>query len=115
MVLLLQGAGIAPAATLDAYVAHVGEQAAKLALAVAETLRDAGLSIVVNAGGGTFKTQMKRADLSGARFALIVGEDEAAANRVAVKPLRSAGDQLTLQPSELAARLAARGGDGDER
>ena len=112
MVLLLQGAGIAPAATLDAYVVHVGGQARRLALSVAEMLRDAGFSIAVNAGGGSFKAQMKRADVSGARFALIVGDDEAAANRVALKPLRSAGDQLTLAPADLAARLAAQRGDG---
>ena len=58
---------------------------------------------------------MKRADVSGARFALIVGEDEAAANRVAMKPLRSAGDQVTLEPAELAARLAAQSRDGAAR
>ncbi len=112
MVLLLQDAGIAPAAALDAYVVHVGAEARRLAHAVAEMLRDAGLSIAVNAGGGSFKAQMKRADVSGARFALIVGEDEAAANRVAMKPLRSAGDQETLAPAELAARLAAQRSDG---
>jgi histidyl-tRNA synthetase len=99
MVLLLQDAGIAPTAALDAYVVHVGAQARRLALAVAEMLRDAGLSITVNAGGGSFKAQMKKADVSGARFALIVGEDEAAANRVTVKPLRHAGDQMTLEPA----------------
>jgi histidyl-tRNA synthetase len=115
LVLLLQDAGVASATALDAYVVHVGEQAGGLALAVAEMLRDAGLSIVVNAGGGSFKTQMKRADVSGARFALIVGEDEAAANRVAMKPLRSAGDQVTLEPAELAARLAAQRNDGAAR
>jgi histidyl-tRNA synthetase len=115
MVLLLQDAGIAPAAVLDAYVVHVGAEARRLALAVAEMLRDAGLSIAVNAGGGSFKAQMKKADVSGARFALIVGEDEAAANRVAMKPLRSAGDQLTLEPAELAARLAAHSRDGAAR
>ena len=112
MVLLLQGAGIAPAAALDAYVVHVGGQARRLALSVAEMLRDAGLSIAVNAGGGSFKAQMKRADVSGARFALIVGQDEAAANRVAWTPLRSAGDQLTLARAEIAAGLVAQRGDG---
>ena len=106
MVLLLQGSGVAPAAALDAYVVHVGEKARRLALSVAETLRDAGLSIAINAGGGSFKAQMKRADASGARFALIVGEDEAAANRVAIKPLRNSGDQVSLHPSEVAARIA---------
>ena len=55
----------------------------RLARRVAEALRDAGHAVVVNAGGGSFKSQMKRADASGARFALIVGDDEAAAERVA--------------------------------
>ena len=112
MVLLLQGAGVTPAAALDAYVVHVGEKARRLALSVAETLRDAGLSIAVNAGGGSFKAQMRKADASGARFALIVGEDEAAANHVAMKPLRSSGDQISLHPAELAARLAPGKHDG---
>jgi histidyl-tRNA synthetase len=115
MVLLLQGAGIAPAAALDAYLVHVGAEAGRLALTVAEMLRDAGLSVAVNAGGGSFKAQMKKADVSGARFALIVGEDEAAANRVTVKPLRHVGDQMTVDPGELAARLAAQRKDGAAR
>jgi histidyl-tRNA synthetase len=115
VVLLLQDAGVAAGVMPDAYVVHIGAVAAKLAFAVAESLRDAGLSIVVNAGGGSLKAQMKKADVSGARYALIVGEDEAAANHVALKPLRSGGDQITLRPEELAARLAAKAGDGDAR
>ena len=47
--------------------------------ASAEMLRDAGHAVVVNAGGGSFKSQMKKADASGARYALIIGDDEAAA------------------------------------
>jgi histidyl-tRNA synthetase len=89
----------------DAYVVHVGEPAAKLVRSVAEDLRDAGLAIVVNAGGGSFKSQMKRADASGARYALVVGDDEAAANRIGVKPLRVAGEQSALAPADVAARL----------
>ena len=115
MVLLMQDAGIGTAAALDAYVVHVGDQAGRFAATVAESLRDAGLAIAVHAGGGSFKAQMKRADLSGARFALIVGEDEAAANRVTVKPLRHAGDQMIVDPGELAARLAAQRSDGAAR
>jgi histidyl-tRNA synthetase len=99
---LAQGtADVAP----DAYVVHVGEPGGALARSVAETLRDAGLAIVVNAGGGSFKSQMKRADASGARYALIVGDDEASANRVGVKPLRATGEQIALAPAEVAARL----------
>ncbi|HEY2865227.1 MAG TPA: histidine--tRNA ligase [Casimicrobiaceae bacterium] len=115
VVLLLQDAGVVPAVAPDAYVVHIGAEAAKLAFAVAESLRDAGLDIVVNAGGGSLKAQMKKADVSGARYALIVGEDEAAANHVALKLLRAGGDQITLRPEELAARLAAKAGDGNAR
>ena len=114
MVLLLQDAGVAPAPTVDAYVVHVGAAAQGFALSVAEMLRDAGLSIVVNAGAGSFKAQMKRADASGARFALIVGEDEAAAKRVAIKALRGGGEQVSLDPSELPARLIASADSGRE-
>jgi histidyl-tRNA synthetase len=109
VILLLELAGRAVGATAgsapDAYVVHVGEAASRLARSVAEMLRDVGLSVVVNAGGGSFKSQMKRADASGARYALVLGEDEAAAQRVGVKPLRAAGEQQALAPEELAARL----------
>jgi histidyl-tRNA synthetase len=105
VVLLLQEQR-AMASVPDAYVVHVGEAAATLARGAAERLRDAGLTVIVNAGGGSFKAQMKRADASGARFALIVGEDEASANRVAVKPLRAAGEQITLAPEAVAGHIA---------
>ncbi len=105
VILLLELAEREAVCAPDAYVVHVGEPAAKLALSVAEILRDAGLAIVVNAGGGSFKSQMKRADASGARYALIVGDDEAAANRVGVKPLRIAGEQAALAPADVAAHL----------
>jgi histidyl-tRNA synthetase len=100
-----QAARANEASAPDAYVVHVGDPASRLARGVAETLRDAGLSIVVNAGGGSFKSQMKRADASGARYALIVGDDEAVANRVGVKPLRAAGEQQALAPEQLVAHL----------
>ena len=107
LVLLLRAAGVAVDAAPDAYVVHVGAAATDLALATAERLRDAGLAIVVHAGGGNFKSQLKRADASGARWALIVGDDEAAAHRVAVKPLRTAGEQIALPPEDIAARIRA--------
>ena len=97
MVLLLQDAGTRPRRRADR-VRRARRRAARAARAraSAETLRDAGLAIVVNAGGGSFKSQMKKADASGARFALIVGDDEAARERVAVKPLRDAGEQVAV-------------------
>jgi histidyl-tRNA synthetase len=94
----------------DAYVVHVGDGATRLAMSVAENLRDAGLAIVVHAGGGNFGSQMRRADASGARYALILGDDEAAANVVSVKPLRESGAQVALPPGELATHIATLAG-----
>jgi histidyl-tRNA synthetase len=109
MILLLAGVGaLQPAAPL-AYVVHDGAAAGLLARKVAEALRDAGMAIVVNAGGGSMKSQMKRADASAARFALIIGQEEAGTDTVAVKPLRGGGEQVAVPASELGARLAAMG------
>jgi histidyl-tRNA synthetase len=77
----------------DVYVVHQGEAAQEQAFVVAERLRDAGLDVVLNCassnGGSSFKSQMKRADASGANFAVIIGDDEVAKGIVAVKNLRS--------------------------
>jgi histidyl-tRNA synthetase len=101
MILLMQEVG-APAADAPlAYVVHVGDAASALAARVAETLRDAGHAAIVHAGGGGFKAQMKKADASGARYALIVGDDEAAAGTVAVKPLREAGEQRAVAARDI--------------
>jgi len=110
VLLLLQDGGMSVSAAPDAYVVHVGESATRLGVTVAEMLRDEGLAIVVHAGGGSFKSQMKRADTSGARFALILGDDEAAANVVSLKDLRSGAGapQIAVAPGELVARLMAR-------
>jgi len=105
LVLLLQESEEPSHSVPDAYVVHSGEGAAKLARTTAEALRNAGLSVIVNAGGGSIKAQMRRADASGARWAVIVGDDEAGANRVAVKPLRAAGEQIALPPDAVAAHI----------
>ncbi len=73
----------------DVYVVHQGEAAQSIAFTVAEGLRSTGLDVVLHAGGGSFKSQFKRADASGAEFAVIIGEDEAAARTATVKALRS--------------------------
>jgi histidyl-tRNA synthetase len=72
------------------YLVMVGEHAEIPGCKVAEQLRDAwpDLGVQINLGGGSFKTQFKRADKSGAEFALVVGDDEAARGVVAVKALR---------------------------
>jgi histidyl-tRNA synthetase len=91
--------------TIDAYVVHAGDAATPFAWQTAELLRDAGLRIALHAGGGSFKAQMKKADASNARFALIIGDEEAAAEEVSVKPLREAAEQRRLRLSELAGAL----------
>jgi histidyl-tRNA synthetase len=79
----------------DAYVIHQ-EEFGQQAWQAAESLRDAGLAVVLHAGGGSFKSQMKKADGSGARFAIILGESEVAAGVLSVKDLRGGGEQQTL-------------------
>ena len=105
MVLLLEAQGATSGAAPDAYVVHAGEAAAPVARRVAEALRDAGHAVVVHAGGGSFKSQMKKADASGARYALIVGDEEAASGTVAVKPMRG-GEQFVVATADVASRFA---------
>ena len=61
---------------------------------VAEQMRDAGLAVILHCGGGSFKSQMKKADGSGARFAVIIGDDEAQAGLLSVKSLRVEQDEM---------------------
>jgi histidyl-tRNA synthetase len=114
MILLLAAQGAVQPHAPDAYVVHAGERGSALARRVAEMLRDHGASIVVHAGGGSFRSQMKKADASGARLALIVGDDEAAAGTVAIKQLREDGDQVAVPVQDLAARFAALNTSKDE-
>ena len=93
-----------------AYLIAVGDAAQRHGLALAERLRDRSpdLRLRMNCGGGGFKPQFRRADASGARFALILGETEVAAGTVAVKPLRAAEtEQLTLPSDQVAEYLRA--------
>jgi histidyl-tRNA synthetase len=83
----------------DAYLVHQGEAAGRFAFRIAEALRSAGFAIQLHCGGGSFKSQMKKADSSGAPLALIVGDDEAATNTVGVKQLRSGFEQAPAQLS----------------
>lgn len=73
----------------DAYIVRQGDAAVPWGEQVAERLRDAGLAVVLHCGGGSFKSQMKKADASGARYAVILGDDEAQAGMLAVKALRA--------------------------
>ncbi len=62
----------------------------------------------LNLGGGSFKSQLKRADKSNATYALILGDQEIAESKIGLKPLRSTEDQVSVAMHELAATLAAR-------
>lgn len=95
--LLMQEYGVEAQQTPDAYLVNVGEQAERQAQQLAETLRDAGLNIVLHAGGGSFKSQMKKADRSAARYAIIFGDDEVAANELTLKPMQVAGEQVRVK------------------
>jgi histidyl-tRNA synthetase len=92
--LLMQEYGVVADDAPDVYLVNVGELAEKAAFALAEKLRQAGLQVVLHAGGGSFKSQMKKADRSQARYAIILGDDEVNTQQVSLKPMRAdASDQ----------------------
>ncbi len=99
---LMQEDGVVqPVSPLDVYLVHQGELADAMAGVLAEQLRDAGVKVALHSGGGSFKSQMKKADGSGARFALIIGDDEAQAGQATLKPLRDGGEQMRVAQAEL--------------
>ena len=105
----MQAAGLpAPDSVPAVYMVLSGEGAERAGLALAEHLRDAlpGAGVMVNMEGGSFKAQLKRADKSGAALALIIGDDEAAKEVVAVKWLRKEAAQVEWAWGELPRRLA---------
>ena len=102
---LLQDDGMAlPKPEVDVYVVHQGELASQLASQIAEQLRDSNLRVLLHCGGGSFKSQMKKADASGARVALVIGDDEAQAHEVSVKPMQG-GEQVRVSVQNLAATV----------
>ena len=106
---LVKTAGLSPTPeSPDVFVMAQGEVAQRTALKLSEELRDAfpGRGIIVHCGQAKFKTQFRRADESGARLALIVGDDELARGVVALKPLRGAETTQSEYPlAELTARV----------
>jgi len=94
-------------AAVDAYLVLMGETAERQGMVLAERLRDElpGLRLMTHCGGGSIKSQFKRADRSGAGLALVLGDEEAAAGVVAVKPLRGGGEQTRVELAELAGFL----------
>ena len=92
------------------YLVVDGEQGVARGMVFAEELRAVlpDLRLQVNCGGGSFKSQFKRADRSGAAFALVIGDSEAAQQQAVLKPLRSTADQESLMQQDIAGIIAAR-------
>jgi histidyl-tRNA synthetase len=107
--LLTQAGSVPPAAAPEVYIVVNGERAEREALRLAEQLRDAlpGRGVLLNLGGGNFKTQFRRADRSGARLALILGDAELDRGVAAVKPLRREDGQIDCPLKELPLRIAS--------
>jgi len=107
--LLRLDAGEGDATGPDVFVVSAGDAARRAGFAAAEALRDAvpGISVSIGAPSAGFKAQFRRADKSGARFALIIGEDEVAAGKYGLKPLRTDEPQLTLSLDEVVRQLCS--------
>ena len=100
--LLMQEYGITAQDAPDVYLVNVGELAENAAFSMAEQLRNAGVQVVLHAGGGSYKSQMKKADRSQAKYALILGDDEVNGQIVTLKPMQTAtkGEQLQCSIEE---------------
>ncbi len=108
--LLASGGVELPGNVPHVYLVLDGEPGSRRGMVLAEELRAAlpGLRLQTNCGGGSFKSQFKRADRSGARFALVIGDDEVAQQQVVLKPLRSDAAQETVLLQEIAGILGER-------
>ncbi len=93
----------------DVYLVNVGELAENAAFVIAEQLRNSGVQVVLHAGGGSFKSQMKKADRSQARYALILGDDEVNNRQVTLKPMQAdmKAEQALCSIEEAINRLTA--------
>jgi histidyl-tRNA synthetase len=108
LLLMCEAAGVeAPSGAPLAYAVVPSATVLPQAMITIEALRGAGVSVVMNAGFSSMKSQFKRADSSGAAYALIFGDDEVAQSMVAVKPLRDAAAAQTLRPLHAVADWAA--------
>lgn len=90
------------------YIVALGDVAQREGLLIAERLRDSlsWLRVQTHCGGGSFKSQFKKADRSGAQYALVIGEDEVARSEAGVKPLRERSEQQSVAFSDLAGHVA---------
>jgi histidyl-tRNA synthetase len=104
------GGGSAPRRQPDVFIVAVGDAASSAGLQIGEGLREQAPDILVelSLGGGSFKSQLKRADRSGALYAVILGDSEVAGQQAGLKPLRSNEDQVSVPFERLAVELGER-------
>ena len=105
---LIEVSGHVPATrAVDVFMIRVGDAAEREGLRFAEAIRDQvhGLKLQVNCGGGSFKSQFKKADKSGADYALILGDDEVSRGELSLKSLRNDQGQQTLSQQQVIAFL----------
>ena len=109
LILLMQALDIKVSAPVDLYVVTADDFAYRHSLPRLDALRRQfpDLDVVRHLGGGSFKSQFKRADKSGAAWALVYGDAEVANNQVTLKPLRAEAEQQTIADAELESFLAS--------
>lgn len=105
LILLIEELGLVPDEVrqrIDVYVIGMGDNHLIPAMEVSERLRnECGLRVLLHCGAGSFKSQMKKADKSGAEYAILIGDDEQANNEVTLKPLRGKGEQIRISQNAL--------------
>jgi histidyl-tRNA synthetase len=107
VLLLLAEKGLLPARrSVDVFIVNQGQGATAYAMQLAQLLRMAGHSVIQHMGDASFKSQMKKADGSGAAVALIIGENEVATAQVVIKPLRADAAQETVAAADVAAAVS---------
>ena len=102
--------GKQPLSNADIYIVSSGSGTLEKAFELSEKLRNdiKGIKVEINLGGGTFKSQMKRADKSGAKFALIIGEQELIDGNIAIKPMRNNDEQINIDFKKLTETLKSK-------
>ncbi|NCW83070.1 MAG: histidine--tRNA ligase, partial [Betaproteobacteria bacterium] len=98
------------ATACDVYLVHQATQSTLAAMDLAEQLRDHGLDVLLHCGGGSFKSQFRRADASGAAYAVVLGEDELTQGVATIKDLRdSSVSQVRVAMSDAAKHILEHG------
>ena len=90
---------------IDIYMCLLGDEAKKTGMLLAEKLRDKSLSVLAHCGDGSIKSQLKQADKSGAKLALILGEDEVGSGKIIIKPLREKKSQYSVDQKDIFSHL----------